>query len=52
MTATMHQAVLLGALVGRLERLEIRCSRCDLAGRVKLIAEHGSDLPDSPNRQG
>jgi hypothetical protein len=51
----MHQAVLLGALVGRLERLEIRCSRCDRAGRVrlaKLIAEHGSDLPVSPNRQG
>jgi hypothetical protein len=40
-------AVLLGAFVGWIERLEIRCSRCDRHGRVplaKLIEEHGSDL--------
>ena len=44
----MRQVVTLGDLVGRIERLEVRCSRCDRAGRVrlaKLIAEHGSDLP-------
>ena len=41
----MRQVVTLGDLVGRIERLEVRCSRCDRAGRVKLarlIAEHGS----------
>jgi hypothetical protein len=43
--------VTLGDLVGRIERLEIRCSRCSRHGRVKLdklIAEHGADmgLPD------
>jgi hypothetical protein len=47
----MRQVVTLGDLVGRLERLEIRCTRCDRAGRVKLaklITEHGADvgLPD------
>jgi hypothetical protein len=41
----------LGDLVGRIERLEVRCTKCDRAGRVrldKLIAEHGTDmgLPD------
>jgi hypothetical protein len=44
----MRQVVTLGDLVGRTKRLEVRCSRCDRAGRVKLarlIAEHGSDLP-------
>jgi hypothetical protein len=44
---TQH-AVLLGALVGRIERLEIHCSRCYRAGRVKLpklTAERGPDLP-------
>ena len=33
--------------VGRIERLDIRCTRCDRAGKVKLaklIAEHGPDL--------
>jgi hypothetical protein len=45
------QAVTLGDLAGRIERLEVRCTRCDRAGRVrldKLIAEHGTDmgLPD------
>ncbi|MFL5335344.1 MAG: hypothetical protein ACJ8H8_19705, partial [Geminicoccaceae bacterium] len=41
------QAVTLGDLVGRLDRLEIRCKRCDRQGRVrltKLIAEHGAEL--------
>jgi hypothetical protein len=44
----MRMVVTLGHLVGRIERLEVRCTRCDRAGRVKLdklIAEHGSDLP-------
>src|SRR3954467_10840265 len=48
LTAAMSQVVTLGDLVGRIERLEVRCSRCDRAGRVKLarlIAEHGADLP-------
>jgi hypothetical protein len=43
--------VTLGDLVGQIERLEIRCTRCDRSGRVKLaklITEHGADmgLPD------
>jgi hypothetical protein len=47
----MRQAVVLGDLVGQLHQLEVRCTRCDRAGRVKLtklIAEHGPDmgLPD------
>jgi hypothetical protein len=34
-------------LVGRLDRLEIRCRRCDRYGRLrlaKLIEEHGADM--------
>jgi hypothetical protein len=47
----MRMVVTLGHLVGRIERLEIRCNRCSRHGRVpvaKLIAEHGVDigLPD------
>ena len=41
------QAVTLGALVGRLDRLEVRCCRCERHGRLglaKLVAEHGADL--------
>jgi hypothetical protein len=37
-------AVALGTLVGRVDRLEVRCRRCDRYGRVrlvKLIEEHG-----------
>ena len=46
----MRQVMTLGNLVGRIERLEIRCTRCPRRGRVmldKLIAEHGAgmDLP-------
>ena len=46
----MRQVVTLGDLVGRVERLEIRCTRCPRQGRVKLselIAAHGAgmDLP-------
>ena len=40
--------VTLGDLVGRPDKLEVRCSRCDQAGRVKLVklmAQHGPDLP-------
>ena len=42
---------LLGVLAGRIERLEIRCTRCDRTGRVKLaklIEDHGPEmgLPD------
>lgn len=43
----MRQVVVLGDLVGRIERLEVRCTRCDRAGRVtlnKLLAEHGADM--------
>ena len=43
----MRQVVTLGDLVGRIERLEIRCTWCDRAGRQqlgKLIAEHGVDV--------
>src|SRR3954470_23592064 len=46
--AAMRHVVTLGGLVGRIERLEIRCTRCPRHGRlllVKLIAEHGLDLP-------
>ena len=32
----MRQVVILGDLVGRIERLEIRCTRCDRAGRPWL----------------
>jgi hypothetical protein len=44
-------AILLGELVGRIDRLETRCRHCDRYGRVrltKLIADHGADagLPD------
>ena len=45
---TVRQAVTLGDLVARLERLEVRCTRCPRHGRVKLaklIAEYGVDLP-------
>jgi hypothetical protein len=45
--AAMHQAVTLGDLVGQLDKLEIRCSRCNRAGRInlhKLLAQHGPDL--------
>ena len=40
--------VVLGDLVGRIERLEIRCTRCDRTGRqqlAKLLHAHGPDLP-------
>jgi hypothetical protein len=43
----MRQVVTLGDLVGRIERLEIRCIRCPRQGRVKLgklLAEYGPDL--------
>ena len=41
------QAVTLGALVGQVDRLEVRCKRCERQGRVRLarlIAEHGAEL--------
>ena len=37
----------MGDLAGKIERLEIRCTRCPRHGRVKLdklLAEHGVDL--------
>jgi hypothetical protein len=40
--------VLLGDLVGHIDRLEVRCRRCDRHGRMrltKLIEEHGDDMP-------
>jgi hypothetical protein len=40
-------AVTLGDLVGRIDRLEVRCRRCDRHGRMRLarlIKEHGDDL--------
>ena len=44
-------AVALGDLVGRLDRLEVRCRRCERQGRLglaRLIADHGAGtgLPD------
>jgi hypothetical protein len=44
-------AVTLGELVGRVDRLEVRCRRCERRGRLRLarlIAEHGAGtgLPD------
>ena len=44
-------AVTLGDLVGRLDRLELRCRRCPRHGRLglaRLIADHGAGtgLPD------
>ena len=42
-----RQAVTLGDLAGRIERLEVRCTRCPRHGRIrlaKLLAEHGADL--------
>ena len=41
------QKVTLSDLVGRVERVDVRCKRCDRQGRVrltKLIAEHGAEL--------
>jgi hypothetical protein len=41
------QAVTLGDLACRVDRLEVRCKRCDRQGRMrltKLIAEHGAEL--------
>jgi hypothetical protein len=43
----VRRAVTLGDLVGRIERLEIRCTRCDRSGRLtvaRLIANHGADM--------
>jgi hypothetical protein len=43
----MRMVVTLGDLVGRLDKLEVRCSRCSRHGRMplaKLIAEHGADI--------
>jgi hypothetical protein len=45
--ATVRQVVTLGDPVGRVERLEIRCTRCPRQGRVKpseLIAAHGAGM--------
>ena len=44
-------AVTLGELVGRVDRLEVRCRRCERRGRLRLarlIADHGAGtgLPD------
>ena len=44
-------AVTLGDLIGRVERLEVRCRRCERHGRprlARLIADHGAGtgLPD------
>ena len=44
-------AITLGALRGKLQLLEIACSRCDRAGRLRLdrlLAHHGAaiGLPD------
>jgi hypothetical protein len=43
----VRQSVILSDLVGRLDKLDVRCTRCTRHGRVKLaklIAEHGPDL--------
>ena len=43
----MRQVVTLGDLVSRLERLEIRCRRCERRGRTRLarlIEEHGAEM--------
>jgi hypothetical protein len=43
----VRQVVTLGALVGQLERLEIRCRRCKRRGvirLVQLIEEHGAGM--------
>jgi hypothetical protein len=43
----MRQAVILGDLLGKIERLDVRYTRCDRRGRVrldKLIAGNGTDL--------
>ena len=44
-------AVTLGDLAGRLDRLEVRCRRCERRGRLRLarlVADHGAGtgLPD------
>jgi hypothetical protein len=42
-----RQAVALGDLVGRIERLEVRCRRCERHGRLalsRLLEEHGHEL--------
>jgi hypothetical protein len=39
--------VRLGELVGFVEKVEVRCTRCDRRGRLrlaKLIAEHGPEM--------
>ena len=48
-------AVTLGELVGRIDRLEVRCRRCPRHGRLglaRLIADHGegTELPDLAER--
>ena len=43
----MRRAVTLGDLRGRLDKLEVHCTRCDRRGRMKLaklLAQHGPDL--------
>ena len=43
----VRQVIVLGDLVGRIERLEVRCTRCPRQGCVrlaKLLAEHGAEL--------
>jgi hypothetical protein len=43
----MRQVVTLGNLVGRLERLEIHCQRCERHGLIRLarlIEVHGAEM--------
>jgi hypothetical protein len=43
-----HGALTLGQLAERLSHLEVRCSRCERRGRLRLdrlIAAHGADFP-------
>ena len=43
-----HGALSLGQIAERLSHLEVRCSRCDRRGRLRLdrlIAQHGAAFP-------
>ncbi len=49
-----HGALSLGQLAERLTHLEVRCSRCERRGRLRLdrlIAQHGADFPGPALRQ-
>jgi hypothetical protein len=48
-------AYTLGEIADRIETLEVRCGRCDRAGRystARLVAEHGADADSAAWARG